>query len=267
MLILLPPSETKRDGGEGPNLDSLLGSHHLSFPVLDPLRKKVVDAVVALAGNEKKCISALKLGPKQLGEIERNRQIFTSPTMPAIDRYTGVLYDALAPAELSSRARDFLASHVLIQSALLGPLGAMDHIPAYRLSFDSAVPHLKSSLKKVWSEPGSVALEQLISERNTVVLDLRSEGYSALSPTKPAENTFYLRVVTRNEKGETKALNHFNKKGKGEFVRLLAEHHDETSKISQLQDLVAWAQAQGIILEEGKPATNAAPAELNLVIS
>ena len=44
VLILLPPSETKRDGGAG----SPLALDRLRFPSLHPVRREVVDAVVSL---------------------------------------------------------------------------------------------------------------------------------------------------------------------------------------------------------------------------
>ena len=39
--------------------------------------------------------AALGVSDKQDDEIARNAALWTSPTMPAVARYTGVLYDAL----------------------------------------------------------------------------------------------------------------------------------------------------------------------------
>ena len=75
MLILLPPSETKRDGGAG----SPLALDRLRFPSLNPVRREVVDAVVTLAADRDAAVRALKLGPKQAGEVDRNRAIPSSP--------------------------------------------------------------------------------------------------------------------------------------------------------------------------------------------
>ena len=60
--------------------------------------------------------------------------------MAAIDRYTGVLYDALDAASLDASARRWLGRHVLIHSAPLGPVGALDRIPAYRLGAAASLP-------------------------------------------------------------------------------------------------------------------------------
>ena len=268
MLILLPPSETKRDGGEDAPLEQLFAESALCFPELNAIRKRVVAATVSLARKPKECAEALKLSPKQMGEVDRNKAVKTSPTMPAIDRYTGVLYDGLAAMNLDENARNFLAENVMIQSALLGPVGALESIPAYRLSFDSKLPALAAgSLKKAWAEAGRKALAKKLNTEPQLVLDLRSEGYSALAPLVPAENTVYLRVVTKGENGQLRALNHFNKKGKGEFVRALAKDAAVTSTITTVDELIAWATSKNMIVELGTEATTEWPTELNLVVS
>ncbi len=264
MLILLPPSETKRDGGEGAALSTQLSEKALAFPELNPVRNKVITAVVALAKDPVACAKALKLSAKQMSEVHRNKVVKKSATMPAIDRYTGVLYDALDAASLPEQARNFLGSSVLIQSALLGPVGALDLIPAYRLSFDSKLPNLTAgTLKKAWAQAGAKAL----ARREGLILDLRSEGYAALAPLAPAENTFYLRVVTRGENGEVRALNHFNKKGKGEFVRALALDAATVSSFQTARELMQWGDSHGMTLEQGKASEGGWLAELNLVVS
>jgi cytoplasmic iron level regulating protein YaaA (DUF328/UPF0246 family) len=287
MLILLPPSETKRDGGEGPPLDVAT----LRFATaLSATRKKVLSATVALARHPTESAKVLKLSPKQMFEVDRNRTLMTAPTMPAIDRYTGVLFEALGASTLPHASREFLGSHVLIQSALLGPVGGLDLIPAYRLSFDSRLPKLEGSpLKKVWA-PASKALAEAIGGGTAgvsaygagadaegaggrLVLDLRSEGYADLAPLPVQGNVYYVRVVTRGADGSVRALNHFNKKGKGEFLRALAIDGAVTKDISSLEDLLTWAASAGVTLELGVPGvpavgkTAAKPAELNLVVS
>ena len=83
MLILLPPSETKVSGGdERSHLD--LGS--LSFPVQNPTRQSLVESVVSLASDQAASLRALKLGPKGLSEVERNRELWRAPVMTALSR-------------------------------------------------------------------------------------------------------------------------------------------------------------------------------------
>ena len=269
MLILLPPSETKRDGGEGAPLE--VATLSLSA-ALTGTRKRVLSATVALAKHPTESAKVLKLSAKQMFEVERNRTLMTSPTMPAIDRYIGVLFEALGAATLPHASRSFLGSNAFIQSGMLGPIGGLDLIPAYRLSFDSRLPKLEGSpLKKVWAAAAGKALADRAS--GDLVLDLRSEGYADLAPLPAGANVHYVRVVTRGADGAVRALNHFNKKGKGEFVRALAVDAAVTAGIPSLEELFVWAATVGVILERGAPAvpasgkSSAQPAELNLVVS
>ncbi|MCU1422631.1 MAG: peroxide stress protein YaaA [Microbacteriaceae bacterium] len=245
MLLLLPPSETKRDGGAD---ERALDLTALSFPELTAQRRAVLAATRRLARNLSTMAAALKLGPSQRFELIRNRTLGSSPVMPALERYTGVLYDALDVESLDSGARAFASSTVVIHSALFGLLGADDPIPAYRLSHDSRMPGL--SLKTTWRVPVSRAL----AAHDGLVLDLRSEAYAELGP---APGAWFVRVVAADASGRRRALNHFNKKGKGEFVRAVltagVAHPDVDS-------LLTWAAESGTDLRRG------AEGELELLV-
>lgn len=254
MLILLPPSETKRDGGDGQALDTAL----LRFPGLSSSRNELVSALVGLAADERATISALKLGPTQLAEVARNRVASSSPTMPVIDRYTGVLYDALDAGTLSDDARRFAGDHLVVHSALLGPVGGLDPVPAYRLSHDSRLPGFV--LKRHWARP--VAAE--LSAVPGLLLDMRSEGYAALGPLPQRAGAVYLRVLTQAADGTRRALNHFNKQGKGRFTRALL---DAAVDHPDVDALLRWASAAGWRLEVHKrSAEDDHVSELALVI-
>ncbi len=215
MKIILPPSETKVSGGKAGPL-SLSG---LAFPQLTSIREHLVAAVELLSEDAEEATRVLKLGPKQSGEVLRNRELRTSATMPAIERYTGVLYDAIGYSELASGERRFLGDHTLIQSALFGIVSAKDHIPAYRLSYNSAVLGRGHTLKKLWHVETSSALNAM----RGLILDLRSGGYADLGPISMRDAVLTLSVMTRAQDGSLRALNHFNKKGKGEVVRSIAQ--------------------------------------------
>jgi cytoplasmic iron level regulating protein YaaA (DUF328/UPF0246 family) len=237
VLVLLPPSETKRAGGDpGSFLD--LGS--LSFPALTEHRRATLSALGALSQDPVAAAAALKIGPARAVELERNRVVHSSPVMPAIDRYTGVLYDGLDAASLPPAARAYLSEHVAVASALFGLIRSADAIPAYRLSHNSALPSLR--LKGHWRD--AIAAE--LAAHTGLILDLRSESYVGLGPAPVAPHVAYLRVMSESADGARRALNHFNKKGKGEFVRALAV---SGATPETLDDLVSWARSRGIHLE------------------
>lgn len=238
MLLLLPPSETKRAGGSGSPLDVAA----LALPDLVPQRVAVVDALVALSEDADTAARVLKLSERQRGEIAVNAALRESPTMPAVDRYTGVLYDALEAASLSGPARRWLGRHVLIHSAPFGPVGALDPLPAYRLAAGTSLPGIPP-LRRHWSAPTSAAFGATFGgEQLEFVLDLRSEAYAALGPIPSGVAHAYLRVVTDGSDGTVRALNHFNKHAKGALVRALAEARP---RISSRAGFVRWAAANG----------------------
>ncbi|MFF1634327.1 YaaA family protein [Leifsonia sp. NPDC058248] len=236
MLILLPPSETKRDGGAGEPLDLA----RLSFAPLTTVRRDVLDAVAVLSRDREASIRALKLGPKQGAEVDRNRAIPTAQTMPALERYTGVLYDALDAPALTAQQRAFAHDNVAVHSALLGLVAAGDPVPAYRLSFDSRLSAERGapSLKKRWVP----AVGDVLAAREGLIVDLRSEGYAALGPVPLRDHVHFVRVLARDENGRTRALNHFNKQAKGLFTRALIEAGVDFAGSGELLD---WARAEG----------------------
>ncbi|MDO9591542.1 MAG: peroxide stress protein YaaA [Microcella sp.] len=208
----MPPSETKRSGGTGPEL----ALDALSFASLTALRRGVVDAVQKLSADEAESARALKLGAKAAAvEVARNRELTLSPTMPAVERYTGVLFDALAVHEWQADARARASAHIMVHSALFGLLSADDPIPAYRLSHDSRLPGLR--LRAHWAEANTAVLQSI----DAPLIDLRSAGYAALGPLPGRDNAAVVTVVAIGADGVVRALNHFNKKGKGDWVKAL----------------------------------------------
>jgi uncharacterized protein len=238
VLILLPPSESKRAGGARRALD--VGS--LALAQLAPQRDAVIDTLVALSADEDAAARVLKLSAAQRPEIAVNAALRSAPTMPAVDRYTGVLYDALDAASLDAPARRWLGAHVLVHSAPFGPIGALDRIPAYRLAAGAALPGLPA-LRRLWAP---AVTEALRAAAPRFVLDLRSEAYAAMGPVPTGIPSVYVRVVT--EQG--RALNHFNKHTKGALVRALATAR---ARIGSLAQLERWARDAGWMLRPGAP--------------
>lgn len=250
MKILLPPSETKRPGGFSPALDI----SSLALPLLKPEREAAIAALVELAQDEEASARVLKLSARQRGEITHNAAIRTAATLPAVDRYTGVLFDALDAESLGTASRAWLHAHVWIHSAPFGPVAALDLIPPYRLSAGTSLPGV-SPLRRHFAEATSRAIEDAAPR---VILDLRSESYAALGPLPDAVPSAYVRVVT-DEGGSSRALNHFNKKSKGLLVRALAEDRPD---LGTLDDIRSWATRRGFTLRDASKA-----GEWELVVS
>ena len=235
MLVLLPPSETKRPGGVGVSVDRAA----IIWAALDPARQVVIDSLLKLCADPDLAAKRLKLGKKSIGDIAANLEIMTSGTMPALRRYTGTLYDALGFETLSEQAIKRASDQLFIQSALFGLVPAMEQIPYYRLSAGTSLPGVV--LAEIWKEAHAAVWPRLEGE----VLDMRSKAYVAINPVPETKTTYFVEVL---EAGSGRALNHFNKKAKGAFARSILENGME-----QIGDAEAVAAKAGLAVRlDGK---------------
>ncbi|HLS78175.1 MAG TPA: peroxide stress protein YaaA [Nocardia sp.] len=240
MLVLLPPSETKSDGGSGAALDL----DALSMPRLSPIRSKLTDALIELAADPQACRSALGLGKGAEAEIARNAALRTSPTRPALERYTGVLYDALDAGAFTRVQREKARARLAIGSALFGVVRAGDPIPAYRLSGGSKLPGLPT-LSALWREELAAALAE--ETEGELVVDLRSGVYQQLGRVPGAVTA---NVLTEHEDGSRTVVSHFNKHHKGLLARALVLTRAEPTDVRGLARVAAKA---GLRVEIASP--------------
>jgi cytoplasmic iron level regulating protein YaaA (DUF328/UPF0246 family) len=215
VLFLLPPSESKAQGGSPLSIDMVA----LTFGGMQPARDLVFEAAVKQG-----------LDP----------ELQSAPTMPAIDRYTGTLYGAIhgrglkgTPTEhnqLTAQERERAKESLFIQSALFGLIPASNLIPFYKFSPSTKLENL--DLKKHWREAHTVIWKRLEGQQ---LIDLRSKQYAELAPIPEGFDALTVEVYDI-ESG--KAMNHFNKKAKGQFVRAYlqgAETIPEMAKAAGLQ--------------------------------
>ncbi len=251
MIVLLPPSETKRDGGDGPPLRL----ERLGNLGLGTLRAELVGELVDLAANPVACRSALGISGAQDAEIKRNAALRTAATLPAIRRYTGVLYDALDFDSLRGAEAVRARTRLAIGSALFGLLRADDQVPAYRLSATSKLPG-KPTLASRWRPQ----LEPLLTELATddLIVDLRSGSYVALGRTRGA---IRVDVLAEHPDGRRTVVTHFNKAHKGRLARVLATTRAEPDSAVAVATVVRRA---GMRVERaGNELTVVVPVQVN----
>ncbi|NHD17182.1 MULTISPECIES: peroxide stress protein YaaA [Actinopolyspora] len=229
MLVLLPPSETKSSGGDGPPLRL----ETLSFEQLNPTRERLALALAELGEDLPASLAALGLSERQAGEVERNAALWDSPTRPALERYTGVLYDALDVGSLSAAERSRADARLAVVSALFGVVRGGDPVPAYRLSAGSSVPGI-GGLRGVWRPE----LTPLLRAQPGPVVDLRSGAYAALAKLPDAVE---VRVVTEDSAGTRKAVSHHNKAHKGRLARALAKAEHEPAGPEDVAEIARGA--------------------------
>jgi len=232
VIVLLPPSETKHPGGDGPPL----ALDSLGTPALTPLRRELLDDVVALAADRDASRRALGLSTRQDDEIDRNAVLRSAPTLPALHRYTGVLYDALDVGSLRGAAAARAHARLAVVSALFGLLRGDDAVPAYRLSAGSRLPG-RPTLAARWRPVLEPVLAGL-AERHLIV-ELRSGPYAALAQVPGA-------LLSEGADGRRVAVSHANKAHKGRLARALATTRAEPTDAAAV---AAVARRAGLRVE------------------
>jgi cytoplasmic iron level regulating protein YaaA (DUF328/UPF0246 family) len=203
-LILLPPSEGKALGGEGASW----AKGTMADGALDRHRQTVLTHAA------------------RAGAVVRR-----SPTRPAMERYTGVLYGELDWASLPAAARRRGAERVRIVSGLWGLVGTDDPIPHYKLKMSVALGDL--GRLSTWWRP-----------RLTPVLAARTAG-AVVWDLLPIEHTAAMswaacdpvqRVTVRFVDRDGKTVSHWNKLLKGSLVRwLLTEQPDGPEALGRFE--------------------------------
>lgn len=212
MLILLPPSESKRAAERGKPLDFA----RLTAPALTPLRVRLLDALQDLCrADPARAIEVLGLGPTQFDLVVQNAELTTRPAAPASRVYTGVLYAALGLDGLTGQDLRRANRRIAIVSALFGIVRPSDRIPAYRLSGGSRVPGI-GPLTGYWRE--AVTCE--VARHRGLVVDMLSAPYASMVALPRRAVT--VKVWRDAPGGRRTAVSHFNKATKGELARLLA---------------------------------------------
>lgn len=209
LAILVPPSEGKALGGDGPPWSPGTGV----LPALDERRS----AVLAAWG----------------------RGLVDAPTTPAIQRYTGVLYKELDWASLPAPARRRGAGTLLTVSGLWGVVAPGDPIPHYKLKMSASVPPL-GKLSTWWRPALTEALATHL--RGRVVWDLLPIEHAAA--WTPAEVPHRRRITVRFVDRQGATVAHWNKLLKGALVRrLLLEPEDDP------RALAGWRHPAGYRLD------------------
>lgn len=197
-LILLPPSEAKADGGVGPPVRP--GT--LLAPELDGLRRQVRRAVIGVSRGDPAAAARALLLPGRVAPaaLRRNTELVSGATMPALQRYTGVLYRQLAAAAdgvtvgaagPTDAPAAVLARNIWIFSGLWGVVAGEDLIPAYRVPAAALLPGL-GALRRLWRPALAAALPTLVADR--VIVDLRSSDYAALWRAESAAGVVTVQV-------------------------------------------------------------------------
>jgi cytoplasmic iron level regulating protein YaaA (DUF328/UPF0246 family) len=208
-VFLLPPSETKRPGGDGDPWDPGRGT----FATLARERRSVAASLRKAMGDE---VTAARLtglsGQRGAAAVAANRRTLGAPTRPAWERYDGVVWGHLDRGHLPPAARS-RAGRIIVVSALGGLFAADDPVPDYKLKMGASLPGI-GPLARYWRGPATEALVEVAA--GAPVWDLlpaehrRSIGLDTLG-------TAVVTVEFRSP-GGAGAAGHAAKAAKGRFV-------------------------------------------------
>lgn len=189
----------------------------------------------ASEGQIQKLFGTKKISPQELSLCQN---ILDAPTLPAIQRYSGVAFKALDFSSLNEIAQEFINTQVFIFSNLLGVIRADTPIPYYKLKqgegfFDFETQKFYQSLQK-----------QLVSLcKNSILLDLRAGFYQKCFIPK---DNFTIEPIFK--KG-TKTLSHYSKHYRGLLLRTLAQNSSTLSNSSNLNSFFSTLYIEGLELE------------------
>ena len=201
MLVLLPPSEAKRPGGDGPALGR---RPVLSTPGLVAPRRELLAAIRAASRTDRPgLVAGLRLPASvAAAALRADLRAAAAPTMPALQRYAGVLYQAMDPAALPPAAARRLAAMVVVTSGLWGVVRGADLVPDYRVPAAGRVPGL-GVVATHWRAPLAAAMPALVGDQP--VVDLRSTDYLAMWRPGPQLTDQVLQVRVLADPGDGRA--------------------------------------------------------------
>ena len=212
-VILIPPSEGKTLDGSGAPLKK---APPLSAPMIERLRAYDGDPG-KLLGVKGKALEAA---------VDANARVLKSPTLPAIERYSGVVYQGIDYASLNAATRKWFDNHVRIVSALFGLVAPGDLIPDYKLKIE------KLDAAKYWKPLVAAELKK------AYVIDLLPQAHKKAVAFEQGVSPDF--IVIKN--GKRKPAGHHGKLIKGRFVRWLCENRVKNAEAfgDFAEDGFAW---------------------------
>lgn len=216
-LILLPPSEGKTEGGDGPAWTETSTGEG---PLLGA-RTELVDALLAaLRDDATDPEDVLRYGSADVlaRAVATDLAVPTAPTLPAIERYAGVVLEGLDRASLTATARRRLDGSTWFVSGLWGLVAATDPIPDYRVKIGAKVPGL-GVLGTWWRQHVTPEVERLAEGR--LVWNLLTNDHGRVWKPGGAAAAVATVDFTTVERGRRGVSNYHGKLLKGAFARHL----------------------------------------------
>jgi len=215
MTILLAPAETKQSGGDIKVLDTNL-LYDFQNEILQSYENQIQNSSIEEL--------SLWFGLKNLKEVQKyKRSLKDLPTLKAIQRYTGVAFEAINYSILDSIAQKFIDENVYIYSNLFGIIKADFYIPEYKFKQGAILEDIDNI--KYYKEN----LKDILDDKlDNEILDLSASHYTKYY--KPSSN-----IITFKFLKDGKVVSHWAKHYRGDMVRQIA-----INQINSFEKLLAF---------------------------
>ena len=261
MRILLPPSEGKKPGGDGPSLAEQI----FAADAVGRHRRRLCAAVEVAAARTRRTAMATFVLPEAVADaaIAANAVVTSSPTLPALDRYDGVVYAGLEVATMTGAQRCGAEEQVLIFSGLFGVLGGAERIPDYRVPAASKLARIGlagSSWRPVLARALPARLDA------GLLVDLRSTDYATMWRAPSDRPALSVRILTEMPDGRLMVVSFVSKLAKGRLARALVDRSAAGETARTAADLArAWVEAGLGRPAPGQPLDSTAGGRLELI--
>ena len=251
MLLLLPPSEAKVPGGDGAALGDVLPGP------LGRARHDVLTAVATYCRRApRKAPLVLKL-PKgsAAADLADNLAALEAPTMPTLDRFCGVLFEALDVGSLTARQRSLADESVLVFSGAFGALRGDEPVPMHRVPASATLPRV-GVLATYWRKRLDALLAPAVDAAGLVV-DLRSTDYAAMWQPAAAQRDVVVPVRVLEERRlpdgtvVRRPMSWPSKHGKGRLARDLLRTHTTSRPLRRVGQVADAGRRLGYQVVEG----------------
>lgn len=219
MLFLLPPSE-------GKTIDGNFENEIVTFAFKKP--EKIIKNATE---KDLKCIG------KRFDEAKKlNKNIQNWPFLPAIERYSWVMYNGIWYKNMTKKWQKYFDKHFLIFSWMYGILKSQDLIVNYKLPIEA------KWLIWYWKETITESIKSLDVD---IIIDFLPLSYKKMIDF----SQIWKRILEVNfiEKSSWKKLAHWVKKIKWEYIRFICE-----KQISHIKELSSYEFNEWKIVVEEK---------------
>ena len=235
-IILLPPSESKAEGGNKEyasikdfNYNNTLNKkrEHLYTNLLSYINNTSIDGLKDFFGITKDDLVLQAKGLLQNHNKEK--------TLTVIERYTGVMFKYLDYHSLNQQSKQNAEDSILIIDGLFGLLTITDLIPNYKLPIGSKFKTSNQifNISKYWKDNLKNHFKKTFS--NKIVLDILPQSHREVVDNAiiKSHNNYYKINFYEMKNDTPKNSGHISKQLKGEFIRYILSFNEINLKIIQ----------------------------------